>query len=106
MALRFRLLQALVPVALAALTACSTIEAGAPVEGARRTGTFPNLNIPPRVSGPQMSNEDAAANNAALTARRNALRAEAAQPVASDVERLKQLAADRGQSVRKEIENP
>lgn len=71
--------------------------------GARDTGTYPNLNIKPQAANEQLTNDQIAADKAALTA---ASRANASQrtPVKDDVALLRKIGDTHAKEALAEIE--
>ena len=87
---------------LAALSGCmSAPETAAPTEppqGALNTGTYPNLNIPPRSAAPPISDDDRAQINARIGAAQGRQSAAGhGAGTAGDPETLKRLAERHGQ---------
>ncbi|BCH25173.1 hypothetical protein MesoLjLb_49580 [Mesorhizobium sp. L-8-3] len=97
---------------IATLSACAspdsatsrTASAGAERKG-MNTGTFPNLNVPPKVAAEQITPEEKAARLAQLKAEKQQLTAEGAtaKPTANTAE-LKKLAQSHAQDALKQIE--
>lgn len=98
--------------AIAALSACASSDsatsqsasAGAERKGIN-TGTFPNLNVPPKVAAEQITPEEKAAKLAQLKAEKQHLSAEGttAKPTTSAAD-LKKLAQGHAQDALKQIE--
>ena len=74
--------------------------------GAIDTGTYPNLNIAPRVAASQLSAEEKAARTARLaSAQSGQTRSGPGAPVRSEAD-LRRLASDGGRSTLEAIEGP
>jgi len=86
------------------LAACGTATIKDAVPGARRTGTYPNLNIPQKAATEQLTDEEAAAAAARLNAVRNDQESASAKP-ASEAERLRRLGQTHVEEALEEIEN-
>jgi hypothetical protein len=99
-----RALSAALLVALAPLAACSSTDFDGQVEGARREGVYPNLNIPPQSAAPVHTPAEAASDRAGLTALKDVVVAEGATPPESQRARLEELGATHGQKAIDEIE--
>ncbi|WP_127523307.1 hypothetical protein [Mesorhizobium sp. Z1-4] len=74
------------------------------VPGARNTGSYPNLNIPPRAETEQLTDEEAADRLAALKTQRAAQKS-LPTTANNDVDRLKKLKKSHAQDTLEEIEN-
>ena len=86
------------------VTGCgTTIEEAVP--GARREGVYPNLNIPQQAATEQLTDEEAQAGIAALSAVRAGQRSSGAGGSASEAERLRRLRESHGEAALEEIEN-
>lgn len=73
--------------------------------GARNTGTFPNLNIPPRTAAEQLSTEQTTADTASLKAAGEANAAQATVPSGqTDPATLRKLGATHAEETLKAIE--
>jgi hypothetical protein len=98
--------------AAAALAGCASDDAMQPAgsqssfaDGAIDTGTFPNLNIPPKVANEQISPEQKAARIAELSAAQQRQSAGGAAGVpGEDPVLLKKIAATHGEDTLKQIE--
>jgi len=89
--------------AAAALCGCgTTIEEAVP--GARRSGDYPNLNVPQTAATRQLTDAEAQAALSQLTAARAAQAATAPPVPASEAERLRKLGKERAGQVLEEIE--
>ena len=103
-------------VALLALGACGTASmesaapktaaAGSQVQGPTDTGTFPNLNIPPKSAAAQFTDTEKTAKLAELSADQAAAQAPAAatSPAAADSAELNSLAANHAKDTLQQIE--
>ncbi len=93
---------------MAAGCASSTVEEAVPA-GARgpvNTGTFPNLNVPPKQAADQITDDKKTADMAALTAAQRQNAATAAVPAnQTDPVALRKLAATHAADTLAEIEN-
>ncbi|MCB1452355.1 MAG: hypothetical protein KDJ43_01820 [Rhizobiaceae bacterium] len=98
-----RRMWALAPV-LAIVSGCVSASLEDAVPGARNTGSYPNLNIPPRAETEQLTDEEAADRLAALKTQRDAQNA-LPTAAANDVNRLKKLKKSHAEDTLKEIEN-
>ncbi|MBO6902684.1 MAG: hypothetical protein JJ864_15185 [Rhizobiaceae bacterium] len=74
------------------------------VPGARNTGSYPNLNIPPRAETEQLTDEEAAERLAVLKTRHDAQKSLPGS-AGNDVDRLKKLKRSHAEDTLKEIEN-
>lgn len=74
------------------------------VEGARRTGTYPNLNIRPRAATAQFAPAEADSDRAGLTALRETVEEEGENRPESQERRLRELAETHGPRTIEEIE--
>jgi hypothetical protein len=73
--------------------------------GARNTGTFPNLNVPPKTAAEQLSSEQTSADTAALKAAGEANAAQATSPSGqTDPATLRKLGATHAEEALKAIE--
>ncbi|MHA6644526.1 hypothetical protein [Mesorhizobium sp. A623] len=95
--------------ALLALGGCGTsspVESAAPIsQGARDTGTYPNLNIKPEVAAQQFTDAEKTAKLSQLQAdRANAAALPGTTTEASDAATLDHLAATHGTDTLKQIE--
>jgi len=93
--------------ALAILAAgCGTASIEDAVPGAARTGVYPNLNIPQQAATKQLSDAEAAAGIAAVSAARASQQASGsgAAPSQGEAERLRRLRDSHSDAVLKEIE--
>jgi hypothetical protein len=111
---RLRMALAGAGVALAALqlSACTSIEEGVPVSAAKPsglssgqandTGTFPNLNIPPKVANQQFTPDQKTAKFSELKAAHGSQGEPGSVP--NDQPRLKKIAATHGPETLAEIE--
>ncbi len=86
------------------LASCSNADFDGAVEGARRTGEYPNLNIRPESAAPQISPDEAGADRAGLTAFREAIAEEGADRPESQRESLEALREGHAKRVIDEIE--
>jgi hypothetical protein len=100
----FRLLRPLCLIVPLLLAGCNSVSIEDAVPGARDTGTYPNLNIPPRAETDQLTDEEAAARLAELQARRNS---QNAQPGSTrrEADRLLLLKRTHAEKTIEEIEN-
>lgn len=89
-------------IAVVAAGCGTTIEDAVP--GARRTGAYPNLNIPPEAAANQLTDEEAEAGIAAVAAARRAQQAAGAGKSESEAERLVRLRESHGDQALEEIE--
>jgi hypothetical protein len=85
---------------------CGTASIDDAVPGATRTGIYPNLNIPQHAATEQLSDEEAAAGIAAVSAARSGQQAVGSGTAASESEadRLRRLRESHGAAVLEEIE--
>lgn len=74
------------------------------VPGARNTGTYPNLNIPPQAETEQLTDEEAASRLAALQSQRAQQKAQPADQ-SSEVDRLEALKRTHAEKTLEAIEN-
>ena len=74
------------------------------VPGARNTGSYPNLNIPPRAETEQLTDEEASARLAALRDQRASQKA-LPTTASNEAERLKKLKRTHAEDTLNEIEN-
>lgn len=81
----------------------TTIEESVP--GARREGVYPNLNIPQQAATEQLTDEEAEAGIAALSAVRAGRESAGADGAASEADRLRRLREKHGEAALDEIEN-
>lgn len=88
---------------LGAVTGCSSVSIEDAVPGARNTGTYPNLNIPQEAATAQLTDEEAAAQLAALRNRRAAQNA-VSGATHSEIERLRLLKRTHAERTLEEIE--
>ncbi len=93
---------------IASLSACASSDNTASAGAARKgmnTGTFPNLNVPPKVAAEQITPEEKAAKLAQLKGEKQHLAAESttAKPT-TDTAELKKLAQSHAQDALKQIE--
>lgn len=83
-------------------------EPGFAAAGARNTGTFPNLNVPPAVAATQFDPYSLSQHNTAIQTAVQAQQAEGAVAAASispeEAERLRRLGATHGQDALNAIE--
>lgn len=87
------------------LAGCGTASIDDAVPGARRTGQFPNLNVPQQAAGPQLTDEQAQAGIARLSTVRASTQARTAAPVAtSQADALRKLGAEHAGAALKQIE--
>ena len=84
-------------------TATATAQGASVADGARDTGTFPNLNIPAPSAAPQFTDQQKTAKLAALKADQRAQSGGGAVKVANQTE-LARLAKNHGKDTLKEIE--
>jgi hypothetical protein len=91
--------------ALALLVAAcgATVEDAVP--GARRTGVYPNLNIPQRAATEQLTNAETEEGIDALSAARREQKAAGATGSRSDAERLRRLRQRHAEDALRQIEN-
>jgi hypothetical protein len=96
--------------AIAALSACASSDSATSQSASAErkginTGTFPNLNVPPKVAAEQITPEEKAAKLAQLKAEKQQLTAEGttAKPTTSAAD-LKKLAQGHAQDALKQIE--
>lgn len=96
--------------ALCAGCASPATDAGFAAQGARDTGTYPNLNVPPAVAAAQFDPYSLAAHNTAIRTAVTGQRVEGgaaaatAAASAAEAQRLRQLGATHGQDTLKTIE--
>jgi uncharacterized protein YceK len=89
---------------LLAVAGCTSVSLDDAVPGARNSGVYPNLNIPPQAETTQLTDEEAAARLAALQGQRASQKAQPGGQ-ASEVERLKRLKQTHAEETLEEIEN-
>ena len=96
-------------IVLVGIAGCSSTNTGGPVPiaetaGPKDTGTFPNLNIPPKVAAKQFTNEERDAKLAQLKADENRQGAKRGNPAVSNQAALTDLAKKHGPQTLKQIE--
>lgn len=108
--LQFLVQGLLVGAAITSLSACAssdsmTSQSGGAERKGINTGTFPNLNVPPKVAAEQITPEEKAARLAQLKAEKQHLAAEGAtaKPT-TDTAELKKLADSHAKDALKQIE--
>ncbi len=89
---------------LAAMSGCTSTSLEDAVPGARNTGTYPNLNIPPQAETEQLTDEEAAERLAALQSRRDAQKSQSSS-TRTQTDRLLRLKRTHADETLEEIEN-
>lgn len=89
----------------ALLTAgCGTATIDEALPGARNTGVYPNLNVPQQAATEQLTDEEAAAAIASVSAARAGQQRAGSGAAVNDVERLRRLRESHGQTTLDDIE--
>ncbi|WP_176478394.1 hypothetical protein [Mesorhizobium sp. M3A.F.Ca.ET.201.01.1.1] len=104
MAMTAALLCALMPAGGCTSDSGSRQAAVAGVEGPKDTGTYPNLNIPPRAAAKQLTKEETAANLAQLKADQQAQLSKGGRAKPANQTDLNTLAKTHGDDALKQIE--
>lgn len=90
--------------ALAAGMLAGCAASGDPGTGAVDTGTYPNLNVPPRVAAEQLTAGEQAQDTAELRASQRAAVSSASAPVPNDQAELQRLGRNHAEETLAEIE--
>ena len=83
---------------------CGTTTIDEAMPGASRTGVYPNLNIPQQAATEQLTDEEAAAGIASVSAARAGQQAAGANASTREAERLRRLRESHGETTLDDIE--